>query len=161
MPTLAPSIIAIPELLAKIQSSLMGDEQKKALLDVLPRATETDRAQILALIDKSNAEAEGIQKDYEVHVGDINMKYKQKLDELVRVKTRRARETFETMDEEKKVQTMMTLEQELQNVKDAPLTSAVPTLAHHTSRHSSLVALIFFLILGLLAFGAWLALKML
>lgn len=156
MNTLSPTL-GLPDLINLIKTSLMGEAQKNALMAALPQTTDADRAQIINLIQASNAEAAQIEESYQKNISGINKQYKIKLDVLVKEEKKRAYETFEKLEDEDKVRAMMDIEHEIQTVKTSPNMGTTPTLRKKHSGAGFMIKTI--LILGLLGTGAWYALK--
>ena len=100
-----PSIsiqITDEDLISKIQTSYLEDQQKKDLTGLVGDMTQGERGDLIAMIDKTNDE-----------IADSDKKYAEDVKNLVREETTNARKEYEKLDNTENEKEMEMLDEEL------------------------------------------------
>ncbi|MBN1258793.1 hypothetical protein JXA05_03485 [Candidatus Peregrinibacteria bacterium] len=151
MPT--PSLITDAELTDKIKASHLDAGQKTQLLGLITAMTQDERAELLSVIEASNAEVAKADADYNEKLGAPNKDHTHKMNDMVREESAYARKEFESFDEKQEAADMRALEGEIATSGIAPssvVSSAreKPLSKKHTFRN---FVLILFLLAALAA----------
>jgi len=139
------------ELLAKLASSRIGDEQKEKLKGLVSEITTEEKAELLSLIDRAEQEAQATDKNYQDKLGALNQEYIGKMDKAVKDGNTRARKEFEKLEDSQKVETLRAIEGEVSAIDFKPKKGKNGTNGKsHTFRNLMLALFV----LALLAGGA-------
>lgn len=101
MPTVSIQITD-EDLISKIQTSYLEDQQKEDLTGLVGDMTQRERGDLVAMIDKASDE-----------VAESDRKYAEDVKNLVREETTNARKEFEAMDDAESEKEMGMLDEEL------------------------------------------------
>jgi|GEM_PF-1452670 len=144
------------ELLQKLNASYIDAKQKKTLELLIPNMNETERSQLMALIDQAKAEKDKAEPVYQESLRTLNKEYTDKLNHLVKDETKKTYKEFEETEGKKDAEGLQEFETEIitgkpmtvpahkaDNVKSAPISKR-----KHGLRNIILLLLILALIAG-------------
>lgn len=119
------------DLLRKIQTSMLTEEQKNELMAMMPQMTENERAEISKLIDDSVRDMIAADPQLQKRVAALNEEYNRKIQELLHEQGRIIRKEFETLDAQLsgKESAMQAMELEMSSVQPSPMSSLRPPLS--------------------------------
>lgn len=152
MPINATFSIGNQDLLQKIRTSVLTEEQKRELEAMLPEMTETERGEISNLIDESVKAMIAADPDLQKKIKELNTEYNQKIQELVHHESRRVREGFEKLEAQTDAGEVQRLEGEMAGADQTSagqVTAGRPAMPAHRLRR-----LVFRSILILIALAA-------
>ncbi len=115
-------------LLRKIQTSVLAEDQKRDLTAMLPQMTESERNEINQLIDDSVREIIAADPELQKRVAALNEEYNRKVQELLHQQGRMIRESFEKLDNDENAHEMVNAEAALtgfdSGAQGSPLSSS-------------------------------------
>ena len=94
----------------------MNVEQKQALIPLIPKMIEGEKAELFVLIEESHEveeEAKIAEENYQKDLFELNKEYEEKMNTVVREETSNARKEFESMEHQGEVKELENLEDEL------------------------------------------------
>jgi ABC-type Na+ efflux pump permease subunit len=144
------------DLLAKLATSRIGDEQKERLKSLVSDMTPAEKAELLALIDRSNQEAETMDKNYQENLGKLNQEYLGKLNQASKDGNTRSRKEFEKLEQSQKGETLRVIEGEVSAIDFVPKKTKNGSNGQSHTLRNMILAL---LMLALLAGGGLVALN--
>ncbi|MFH1012702.1 MAG: hypothetical protein V1760_03050 [Candidatus Peregrinibacteria bacterium] len=103
------------DLLRKIKTSVLADDQKRELEALLPEMTEGEQRELSALIDKSVQDMIKADPELQKKIVALNEEYDQKLQELVHEQNRTVRQEFEKLEKDSEAGAVKDLEGEMEH----------------------------------------------
>ena len=106
------------DLLTRLKNSFIADGQKNELETLIPEMTNDERGQLIALIEQSNEEAVKDDPEYQQELQKLNAEYDEKLNTLVKEKSKEALQEAESMEDEEEAKELDVMEGEIANISE-------------------------------------------
>lgn len=101
------------DLLQKLNASYIDAEQKKALEPLIPNMNETEKGELIALIDKAKEEKDKAEPIYQENLRKLNKEYTGKLNQLVKEETKNTFNEFEEAEKKEEIEGIKSFETEI------------------------------------------------
>lgn len=141
-------------LIAQLKQSFIAEDQQKELEALIPTMNDTDRQELLALIEQSKVEDDKAEAEYQEGLGKLNEDHQKKMNDMVKDETSAAYKEFEKEDQASKATEEKELDVEISTVENSKKAGSSATQKNPKRKHGLFKLILFLLLLLALAGGA-------
>ena len=124
------------QLLVELQNSFIDPGQKKELAGLIPEMTVEERNELMTIIKQSHVEAEKAGLASQDKLRELNAKYEEKLNNLVKESTEFAYKDFEEAEEKEEEVQLKAVEGELMTIDTSALHAPVKSKKRAKKSHA-------------------------